>query len=228
MLHFGRTYNIVSLAAWTRPCLNGDMMRQVGKPRDQLVGSIPTEVTLLGAPYKVWVHFGKVRGRTVCVGLDIRGFTSDDTMRNIKPLPGWDELNSPRLRALAIATLVEDMRKLFLDMSQAAQDRPDLWGLKDESSQTAFKRASKALRVASAVRSGRPPMLTDDELRNVVAPAYLAGGRKPVQAVREALERHQMPGAGHQGEVTIDQARKNVQRARQLGFIPKAVKKGKP
>ncbi len=164
----------------------------------------------------------------MCVGLDIRGFTSDDTMRKIKPLPGWDELNSPRLRALAIATLVEDMRKLFLDMSQAAQDRPDLWGLKDESSRSAFKRASKALKAGSPVRSGRPPMLSDDELRDVVAPAYREGGRKPVQAVREALERHQMPGAGRQGEVTIDQASKNVQRARQLGFIPKAAKKGKP
>jgi hypothetical protein len=185
-------------------------------------------VLLLGAPYRVQVHFGKVRGRLACVGLDIRGFTSDDTTRNIRPLDGWDELNSPRLRALAIATFVEETRMLFLDQSQAIQDQPDLWGLKDKSSQAAFKRASKALKASAPVRSGRPPMLTNEELRDLVAPAYLEGGRKPVQAVREALEHHGMPGAGHQGEVTIDQARKNVQRARQLGFIPKAAKKGKP
>ena len=48
-----------------------------------------------------------------CVGLDLRGFTSDEKTQNIKPLEGWAELtNSPRLRALAIATLVEDMQAL--------------------------------------------------------------------------------------------------------------------
>jgi hypothetical protein len=229
MLHFCRNYSLLGIAAWTGPCLNSDVTRRGGKPRDQwTIASIDTEVELLGAPFKVRVHFGNVGGRMACVGLDLRGFTSDEATRNIKPLEGWAELNSPRLRALAIATLVDDMRKSFLDMSQAAQDRPDLWGLQDESSQAAFRRASKAVKAAPPVRSGRPPMLSEDELRDVVAPAYLAGGRKPVQAVRDALERHQMPGAGRQGEVTIDQASKNVQRARQLGFIPKAAKKGKP
>jgi hypothetical protein len=192
------------------------------------VASIDTEVELLGAPFKVRVHFGNVGGRMACVGLDLRGFTSDETTRNIKPLEGWAEINSPRLRALAIATLVENMRKLYLDMSQAIQDRPDLWGLKDESSRAAFKRASKALKAAPTVHSGRPPMLTEDELRDVVAPAYLSGGRTPVQAVQKALQRHGMPGNGPKGEVTIDQARKNVQRARQLKLIPNAAKKGKP
>jgi hypothetical protein len=185
-------------------------------------------VPLLGAPYRVQVHFGKIRGRTVCVGLDIRGFTSDDTMRNVTPLPGWDELNSPRLRALAVATFVEETRKLLLDQSQAIQDRPDLWDLKDDSDLAAFKRASKAIKEAPPVRSGRPPMLTEDELRNIVAPAYLNGGRTPVQEVQRALQRHGMPGADKHGKVTIDQARKNVQRARDLGFIPKAAKRGKP
>jgi hypothetical protein len=193
-----------------------------------MVASIPTEVELLGATYKVRVYFGNVGGRMACVGLDIRGFAGDETTQDIKPLEGWAELNSPRLRALAIATLVETMRKLYLDASQAVEDRPDLWGLKDESSRAAFKRASKALEAVPTVHSGRPPMLTDEELRDIVAPAYLSGGRTPVQAVQKALERHGMPGAGPKGEVTIDQARKNVQRARQMKLIPKAAKRGKP
>lgn len=185
-------------------------------------------VLLLGVPYRVQVHFGKVRGRVVCVGLDIRGFTSDDTSRNIQPLDGWDELNSPRLRALPLATFVEETRKLFLDQNKAIQAQPDLWGLKDRGSQAAFRRAAKALKAPPPVRSGRPAVLTDEELWDIVRPAYLSGGRAPVQAVQEALERHHMPGAGPNGEVTIDQARKNVQRARQLGFIPKAAKRGRP
>jgi hypothetical protein len=205
------------------------MTRTPKKAADRWIGSMTRDgVTLLGAPYRVQVHFGLVRGRLACVGLDIRSFTSDDTTRNIKPLEGWDELNSPRLRALPIATFVEETRKLYLDMSQAIQDRPDLWGLEDKSSQTAFRRASKALKAGPPPRSGRPPILTDEQLREVVAPAYLFGGRKPVQAVQEALERHGMPGAGPRGEVTIDQARKNVQRARQIGLIAKPAKRGRP
>lgn len=204
------------------------MARTTRRGGQWTVASIDTEVELLRAPFKVRVYFGNVGGRMACVGLDLRGFTSDETTRNIQPLEGWAEINSPRLRALAIATLVEDMRKLYLDMSQAIQDRPDLWGLKDDSDLAAIKRSSKALKAAPTVHSGRPPMLTEDDLRAVVAPAYLSGGRTPVQAVREALERHGVPGNGPKGQVTIDQARKNVQRARERGFIPKAAKRGKP
>jgi hypothetical protein len=229
MLNFLSKFMHAGFAAWTGPCLNDDVSRSSRKAHDKwTVASIDNRVELLGAPFKVRVYFGNVGGRMACVGLDLRAFTGDEATRDVKPLEGWAELNSPRLRALPIATLVEDMRKLYLDMSQAAQDRPDLWGLKDESSRAAFRRTSKAVETAPTVRSGRPPMLTDDQLKEVVAPAYLSGGGRPVQAVQEALERQRMPGAGPKGEVTIDQARKSVQRARQLGFIPKAAKRGKP
>lgn len=73
-------------------------------------------------------------------------------------------------------------------------------------------------------KPGPKPGITPEMLAGVVAPAYLAGGRKPVVAVQEALK-----SAGFSsGLVTIDQARKAVVRARQAGLIPPAAKKGKP
>lgn len=78
---------------------------------------------------------------------------------------------------------------------------------------------------AARPKPGPRTALTDELLATVVAPAYLAGGSKPVQAVREALE-----AAGYsKGFVTIDQARKAVQRARKQGFLPAVQRKtGQP
>ena len=60
------------------------------------------------------------------------------------------------------------------------------------------------------VKPGPKPLLSDELLRTVVVPAYLAGGRAPVRAVQEALA-----AAGfNNGHVSIDQARKAVSRAR--------------
>lgn len=67
-------------------------------------------------------------------------------------------------------------------------------------------------------KPGPIPALSDDMLATVVAPAYLAGGRAPTKAVRQALAE-----AGFSnGLVTIDQARKAVARARRQGLIPPA------
>lgn len=67
-------------------------------------------------------------------------------------------------------------------------------------------------------KPGPTPALSDDMLAAVVAPAYLAGGRAPTKAVRQALVD---AGFGN-GHVTIDQARKAVARARRHGLIPPA------
>ncbi len=58
----------------------------------------------------------------------------------------------------------------------------------------------------------------DETLQRVVAAAYRVGGRRPVHAVKEALE---ATGA-LSGPITIDQARRAVVRARARGFIPPA------
>lgn len=75
-------------------------------------------------------------------------------------------------------------------------------------------------------KRGRPKLLTPELASSVIAPAYLTGGSKPVQAVRDALEQVGHPGASPDG-VTIDQARKAVTYARRIGALPKASGRGK-
>jgi hypothetical protein len=163
----------------------------------------------------------------------------------VAPLDGWDELNSPRLRSLAIASLVEDMWRQQLDndlqpllgasvvtegplaglvMSPIEPPNADDWAIHDRT--YAAELAEHG--AESTGRRGRRPVLRDDQLRDVVAPAYRGARSKPVQAVQRALQAYGMPGAGQNREVTIDQARKNVKRARRLGFIDPPAKKGKP
>jgi hypothetical protein len=200
----------------------------------QQVRSVVTDVELLGAPFRATVYFGRVRGRMVCVGLDLRGFTSTDKQTNVKPLDGWDELNSPRLRSLPIATVVEEARRSqiavdLLPLVSYPLGSPPPTADEIAADQAILQRTYEAAVAATPTgRRGRRPVLSDDDLRDVVALAYNGGGRKPVQAVQGALQAYGMPGAGEHNEVTIDQARKNVKRARELGFIDPPVKKGKP
>lgn len=72
-------------------------------------------------------------------------------------------------------------------------------------------------------RPGPQSAMTSEMLASVVAPAYLNAGRKPVEAVREALAR-----TGYSnGHVTVDQARKAISRARRTipPLIPPVRKK---
>ena len=79
-----------------------------------------------------------------------------------------------------------------------------------------------------ATGPGRPRKLSPDLANKIIAPAYLAGGRRGVLAVRKALEKSGHAGSGPDGEVTPDQARKAVAYARKIGALPKASGKGKP
>jgi hypothetical protein len=78
---------------------------------------------------------------------------------------------------------------------------------------------SAALRNAST--RGAKPVHDPEVLRDVVAPAHLGGGRKPVVAVRLALqESGALPGVGPNGEVTHGQAKRAVELAKRAGYIP--------
>lgn len=82
----------------------------------------------------------------------------------------------------------------------------------------------ESLRAAAPPR-GRPgprPSLTPELLATVVAPAFKSVTRKPVEAVRAALEINGYAGSAADGSVTIDQARKAVTKARSMGLIPPA------
>ncbi len=74
-------------------------------------------------------------------------------------------------------------------------------------------------------RPGPKSILTDDLLREIVVPAYLTGGRKGLQSVQRALQAAGYPGSGPNFDVTNDQARAAVRKARALKIIPPAVRK---
>lgn len=197
------------------------------------VVSIGNVRELLGAPFFVRVHYGWLKGRSVCVGLDVRAFTQEEPpAKNIKMKDGWDELNSPRLRALPIGTLVEDLRSGpggLIDFITAVEQNPE-YAEHPENIPALTQLKADLQATTGRPRRGRVPALSDEDLRTVVAPAYLMGGKRPVQSVRAALQEHGLEGAGPAGEVTIDQARKAVTRARKLDppAIAPATKKGKP
>ena len=71
-------------------------------------------------------------------------------------------------------------------------------------------------------RPGPKSLMTDALLREIVVPAYLSGGRKGLQSVQRALQAAGYPGSGPSFNVTNDQARAAVRKARALGMIPSA------
>lgn len=74
-------------------------------------------------------------------------------------------------------------------------------------------------------RPGPKSILTPALLREVVAPAYAAGGRRALQSVQRALQEAGYPGSGPSFDVTNDQARAAVRKARELNLIPPAKRK---
>jgi hypothetical protein len=181
--------------------------------RDHYLGRIGETYLLADRPFSVTTHWASVNGKAVCVGIDVRSFTSKrGDGSDAKPVDGtWSEVTSPVVRALPVATAVEQGRRDMLGLS---------WYLEWSEDITAAQRqAAEAVTAAAAAKPqrGKPgpkPRVTDDILREVVAPAYRGGGRRAAQRVREALEQHR-------GElVTIDQASKAVAKARRRGFLP--------
>ena len=126
------------------------------------------------------------------------------------------EITSPIVRGLrtseVIETAVAPMRDLLRRLAKSLQSEPG------------FEAVGSI--VESRLEDGPPPgkrrgpqpLLDDAALRDVVAAAYRVATKRPVQAVRQALEESN----ALRPPVTIDQARKAVAAARARGFIPPA------
>lgn len=205
---------------------------------DRYIGSWPVQAEILGTHLWIHVHLARVRHRFVCVGLDVRTFYDDNNRpfyddahprqdrrreprppENMTPIDGkWVEVSSGLIRALRTSEVigsVQDLQRMLL--RQMLADAVEA-GHVDPGAVTEEEFVPEA-----SNRRGRKRVLSDETLREVVAPAYLTGGRKPVVAVQEALV-----GAGEYGGiVTIDHARKAVSAARRRGFIPPAQQGGK-
>lgn len=180
---------------------------------------------------EVLIHVGVHQGRLACIGADLRSFAGQSTVKEAEYqyLLGHDEYASIGIhiwRSIPIGKLVEEAlekaRKSHRAMGAGAWDQIPGWD-------TIWNPHHAAVgKIEGPVETrGRKTIFTDQLLAEVVNPAYLGGGRKPVQAVRVALQRAGLPGSGLDGEVTPDQARKAVARARKAGVIPPAQKRGK-
>lgn len=187
-------------------------------PSDFYVGPVQVRTEAAGQPLVVDVHLAQARGRIVCVGLDVRAFTSGDGPNGTRPLGDeWRPITSPVMRALPTATVIEQA------LSQVRDEFGFVFGHLDRDKYPELFSQVDGYFTPPAGRRGPKPAINDETLHDVVAPAYRMGGRRPVQAVKEALE-----AAGvHKGRVSIDQARKAVAAARAKGFIPPYEGRGK-
>lgn len=179
-------------------------------------------VDIDGEAYQVRVHWAQRGGRMVVVGLDVRAFFSEAEAPAVQAILQGDaglhfmggEVTTSALRAVRFAEVAERSRRTLLDSLKAA---PVAAG--EEAERTTLGEVLEDTRR----RPGPRPVVPDDVLAQVVSPAYANGGRKPVEAVREALTAANLPGLGR--TVSREQASKAVERARRLGLIPAATRR---
>lgn len=175
------------------------------KPDHYLGTPGPDTITINGKDYAVTVHWAVVDGRAVPVGLDLRSFTQ--AKGKTEPLGGrFREVTSPVLRGLRLAEAVEQSRRDMDLLGQMLKHyAPTPVG------RVAGRRTVRAVSEPER-RRGPQPRLSIADLREVVVPAYRAGGSRPIEAVRLALEAHL------DERVTKEQARNAVKRARAEGL----------
>lgn len=163
--------------------------------------------------YQVRVHWAQRDGRMVVVGLDVRAFHSDAESPAVQAILQGDgdlhllggEVTTSVLRAVKFAEVTEESRRTLVESLAST------WVAAGDE----VKRALLTETVEGSKRQPGPkPVISDDVLAQVVAPAYANGGRTPVLAVREALAAADLPGLG--STVSREQASKAVERARRL------------
>lgn len=190
---------------------------------DHYLISMDGQVTLHGQEFHVRTHWAQVDGRPTVVGVDLRSFLVEEQSiaeARVPPEPiggQWSEVTSPVVRALRIGSVAEGHRLEWMesydeDIAEQPADESlgeaqAFWGTEPERK-----------------KPGPTEQMTDDLLRSVVEPAYRNGGRKPVRAVQEALQK-----AGYLGSewdpkkrrnvVSANQASAAVRKARQRGFL---------
>lgn len=195
---------------------------------DHYVGSIAQPVHLGGQRFSVRVHWAQINGKAVPVGLDLRSFTSKaENLLNLaedaRPVPGgWQPITSPVVRALRVADQVEQSRLDLLAMR-------DLVSRLDPPRLPAFDEVAKPLHASAAPPKKRPgpkPLLTDEQLRDVVAVAYNRGGANCRRAVRSALSALPVYKGAEPKDLT-GAAVAAIRRARAVGLIAPASTRGK-
>jgi hypothetical protein len=133
------------------------------------------------------------------------------------------EVTSPVVRALRTSEVIETaqapIRDLLLKLADSLQTTPAS-GLGEGVPQLLSESLEEPWKPMEQKKRGPRPLLDDTALRDIVAVTYRVTAKRPVQAVRVALEESGVLGS----RVTIDQARKAVAAARAKSFIPPATR----
>jgi hypothetical protein len=183
--------------------------------------------------FEVWLTFGSIDGRTRCVGVEIRSYERIDHERGvIEPFESRDglaEISAAMWRSIPIGELIERgiagsraQNKMLADITRNTGVDPVHGNRTGDAAVRRYESLIGDDVAPDRPRRGPQRVLSPDELATVVAPAYLAAGRKPVVAVRDALTKYKRQ------TISMDQARKAVVRAREAGVLPPAHGQGKP
>jgi hypothetical protein len=182
---------------------------------------------------QVWLTLAIMNSRMRCVGVDVRSYikplgeTAEERVAP-KPLPerdGFTEIGSALWRSIPIGDLIEraiTQRKDDYEWLADAARNGDLDFRGKDREEMARRYESLIGDAPDRPHRGPKRALSVDDLTTVVAPAYRTAANKPVVAVRDALSEHRGK------PVTMDQARKAVVRAREVGALPAAHGQGKP
>lgn len=188
---------------------------------DRYIFGRGTLVELRGEPFHVMVHLALVGGRVTCVGVDIKGFEQEihgDGSFHIDAGDGFTELTTPRLRGLRLGEVVDEAIAYTRSLVDEAADYPNATWTEEQLTRLDEERAALDAAADRPRRPGRPASLSHPDVLQLVVETYTshvaAGGRRPVIAVREALQKAGViEGAAADG-VTINQARAAIRHAR--------------
>jgi hypothetical protein len=177
--------------------------------------------------FAVQILLGNINGRIRCIGVELRSYESIDPTESvwmgIKPFDhrdGFTEINSALWRSIPIGDLIEraiaNQKGDYTLIAEWHRNQGE------EVAASVYESLAAEAEVPDRPQRGPKRLLSLDDLTQVVKPAYLTGGRRPVVAVRDAMSKHRGQS------VTMDQARKAVVRAREAGILPPAGGRGKP
>lgn len=174
------------------------------------------------------LHWIRRDGRAIPAGIDLRSFAfvyddpdnpsvwtdvvpaSDSDLgkafyasHDAQPAGGWHEIRTSTLRAISVPKVVAESREHWARM-WARHWTAQRWPKPEYDREPATR--------------GPKPKIADDVVQSIVVPAHLSGGKRPVEAVRVALEDWKR-AQGMEPHTTRDEAANLVRRARRQGWL---------
>ncbi len=189
-------------------------------------------------PWAATVHWARLDGALVCVGLDLRSFTGEGELASpVSAQAGWQLLDARSWR-VPLAKVVAKARplarrRLTRQLGQVARQ---------------LLRDGKQLRAAPGTvitldrrtpgrRRGPEPLASDEELRRIVLPAVADAGGLGASGVREAVRKvvqDHLPGyrpaatVAGPGQVTDNQVKNVLRHVKRLQEQTDTTTRGTP